>query len=71
MEKVKRAAFLLSVSAMNATGVMMLLLRMMGEQIEQVDRILGCALFTCLLLLFLLFFSHQKSVNCHSQVLEH
>ena len=71
MEKMKQAAFLLLMAVMNATGVWMLLLRLLGEKIEQVDRMMGCALFACLVSLFLLFFSRQKNVNCHSQVLEH
>ena len=71
MEKMKQAAFLLLMAVMNATGVWMLLLRLLGEKIEQVDRMMGCALFACLVLLFLMFFSRQKNVNCHSQVLEH
>lgn len=70
MEKVKEVGALVFIAAMNATGVWMLLLRLMGEQIEQIDRAMGGALFGCLVLLFLLLFSHKKNRNCDGLVLE-
>ncbi|MGN0169850.1 MAG: hypothetical protein ACI39H_03695 [Lachnospiraceae bacterium] len=70
MKKIKQAALLFWLAFIYAAGVWMLLLRLMGQQIEQVNRPLGCALLACLAILFWLLFTHQKNISSHGKTAE-